>query len=344
MPEEPAPPAPHQRRPRYAGKHPRRFGEKYKEHAAEAFPETVAKVLASGKTPAGMHVAVMPQEVLGVLAPGPGMRGVDATLGFGGHAERILARLQPGGHLIGIDQDPLQLPRTEARLRALGFGPDCFTAVRSNFAGLPKIVAESGPVDFLLADLGCSSMQIDDPERGFTFKHDGPLDMRMNPARGIPASNWLRKIQPDALAAILRDNADIEAAEQLAAALAGRDWNGTRKLADGIRKALGTGAEEDSAERVVRLVFQAIRIAVNDEFGALDTLLRNLPACLQPSGRAAFLTFHSGEDRRVKKFIQDGQRRGTLLAGDVGPQVATADERRSNPRAASAKLRWLVMC
>ena len=234
------------------------------------------------------------------------------------------------------------MPRTEARLRALGFGPDCFTAVRSNFAGLPKIVAESGPVDFLLADLGCSSMQIDDPERGFTFKHDGPLDMRMNPARGIPAAEWLRKFQPDALAAILRDNADIEAAEQLAAALAGQDWHGTRKLAEGIRKALGTGAEEDSAERVVRLVFQAIRIAVNDEFGALDALLRNLSACLH-SGRARripHLPFRRGPAR--EKIHPGGQRRGTSWPAS-GPQVATADERRSNPRAASAKLRWLVM-
>ena len=182
-------PAPHRRRPRYAGKNPRRFEEKYKEHDPQRYADTVAKILASGKTPAGTHRPIMVAEIMAVLAPQPGEVAVDGTLGYGGHAQEILARLQPGGRLVGLDADPLELPKTEARLRALGFGPDTFTAHRSNFAGLPQVLAQAGlpGADIILADLGVSSMQIDDPARGFSVKLEGPLDMRMNPRRGRPA-------------------------------------------------------------------------------------------------------------------------------------------------------------
>src|SRR2546426_5181566 len=179
----------HRRRPRYSGKYPRRFEEKYKERDPERYAATVARVLASGKTPAGTHRPIMVSEVLEILAPQAGEVAVDCTLGYGGHARELLARLQPGGRLLGLDVDPIELPKTEARLRALGFGPEIFTAHRTNFAGLPQILAGAGiaGADIILADLGVSSMQLDDPTRGFSAKHSGPLDLRMNPHRGQPA-------------------------------------------------------------------------------------------------------------------------------------------------------------
>jgi len=334
-------PAPHKRRPRYSGKHPRRFDEKYKEHDPQRYDETVAKVIASGKTPAGTHRPVMVSEILRVLAPKPGEVAVDCTLGYGGHAQEILPRLQPGGRLLGLDADPLELPRAEARLRALGFGPAIFSAHRSNFAGLPQALAAAGVTgaDIVLADLGVSSMQIDDPGRGFSVKHDGPLDMRMNPQRGQPASTFLQKIDPDALAFLLLENADEPHAGVLASALAGKDFPRTSSLAAAIRAALPRSKRDDS-DLSVRRVFQALRVAVNDEFSALDTFLRNLPFCLIPGGRVAILTFHSGEDRRVKKAFAAGLRDGSY--SEIAPEVIrpTAAERNSNPRSASAKLRW----
>jgi 16S rRNA (cytosine1402-N4)-methyltransferase len=161
--ETPRPP----RRKRYSGKNPRRFEDKYKEHDPARYGETIAKVIASGKTPAGSHIPILTEECLDALQLAPGMSGVDATLGYGGHAARILEKIAPDGKLIGLDLDPLELPKTSARLRAMGFGGDRFEAVRSNYAGIAKVLAERGlaEVDFIFADLGCSSMQFDDPSR-----------------------------------------------------------------------------------------------------------------------------------------------------------------------------------
>ena len=339
---QPSPePAPHRRRPRYSGKHPRRFGEKYKEHDPSRYAGTVAKVLASGKTPAGAHRPIMVAEILEALAPRPGAVAVDCTLGYGGHAREILARLQPGGRLLGLDADPIELPKTESRLRSLGFGPDVFTAHRSNFAGLPQVLADAGiaGADFILADLGVSSMQIDDPARGFSVKHPGPLDMRMNPRRGEPASAFLAKIRPDTLAALLVENGDEPHATTLAPILAGTRFDTTTALAGAIRAALPRLRQEER-DLSVRRVFQALRIAVNDEFAALDTFLRHLPACLNPAGRVAILTFHSGEDRRVKKAFEAGLRSG--LYAEIAPEVIRPSpaERAANPRSSPAKLRW----
>jgi 16S rRNA (cytosine1402-N4)-methyltransferase len=335
------PEQPHRRRPRYAGKYPRRFEDKYKELDPEKYPETVAKVLASGKTPAGSHVPIMVGEILDALAPRPGERAVDCTLGFGGHAREILARLQPGGQLLGLDVDPIEQPRTEARLRALGFGPDAFRGRRSNFAGLPQALAAEGwpGADLVLADLGLSSMQIDTPARGFSVKVAGPLDMRMNPQKGQPASALLGRLRPEALAELLRENADEPRADLLARRLAGREFALTTELAAAIRAEL-PNVSEDEREKSVRRVFQALRIAVNEEFTALDTLLRHLPECLNPGGRVAILTFHSGEDRRVKKAFQAALREGRFSAIAEDVIRPTAEECRANPRATSAKLRW----
>lgn len=283
----------------------------------------------------------MVAEILAVLAPKPGELAVDCTLGYGGHARELLARLQPGGRLLGLDADPVELPKTEARLREAGFGQETFTPVRSNFAGLPQALANAAlaGADCILADLGVSSMQIDDPARGFSTKADGPLDMRMNPQRGQPASVFLAKLSVAELADILQANADEPRANELAAALAGRAFTTTRGLVEAIRAALPR-LNKDDTDLTVRRVFQALRIAVNDEFGALDTLLRHLPACLTPGGRVAILTFHSGEDRRVKKAFEAGLRDGVYA--EISPEVIrpTAEERRDNPRSSPAKLRW----
>jgi len=334
-------PQPHRRRPRYSGRNPRRFEDKYKELNPEKYPETVAHVLASGKTPAGMHVPIMVPEILGVLDPQPGELIVDCTLGYGGHTRELLGRIQPGGRLIGLDVDPVEQPRTEQRLRDLGFGPETFLARRSNFAGLPKVLAAEGltGADCILADLGVSSMQIDTPARGFSVKTPGPLDMRMNPNKGQPASAFLAQVRPDALAEILKENADEPRAEAIAQRLAGRTFVLTTDLAAAIRLALPK-VSEDEREKAVRRVFQALRIAVNEEFAALDTLLRALPECLNPGGRVAILTFHSGEDRRVKKAFQTALREGRYAEISEDVTRASAEECRANPRATSAKLRW----
>jgi 16S rRNA (cytosine1402-N4)-methyltransferase len=283
----------------------------------------------------------MVAEILEVLAPKPGELAVDCTLGYGGHARELLARLQPGGRLLGLDTDPIELPRTEARLRAAGFGPQTFTTVRSNFAGLPKAFAAANltGADCILADLGVSSMQLDDPMRGFSVKFDGPLDMRMNPQRGFPASVLLEKTSPAALARLLEENADEPRAVELANVLAGRTFPTTKALAAGVR-AVFQNLGKAEADLTVRRVFQALRIEVNDEFSALDMLLRYLPSCLNPGGRVALLTFHSGEDRRVKKSFEAGMREGVYAS--IAQEVIrpTPEERRDNPRSSPAKLRW----
>ncbi len=349
VPSAPSPSNEHRRRPRYSGKNPRRFEDKYKELNPARYGADVAKVLASGKTPAGSHRPIMVSEILAVLALQPGEHAVDCTLGFGGHARELLARINPGGRLIGLDVDPVEQPKTIARLRAAGWGEEVFTAVRSNFAGLPKVLGELGldGVDAVLADLGVSSMQLDDPARGFTFKTDSPLDLRMNPSRAPSAADWLARVSAGALASALTENADEPQAELLARELTNRrgrmPFTRTLQLADSIRTILrehNPRRDPATEDDCVRRVFQAIRIAVNDEFGALDMFLRHLPDCLKPRGRVAILTFHSGEDRRVKHAFRQGMRAGIYSATNDEIVRAGAEERRANPRSSSAKLRW----
>ena len=300
-------------------------------------------MLASGKTPAGTHIPILVSEVLDCLRPEPGDVAVDCTLGFGGHASAILPRLLPGGVLLGLDTDPIELPRTELRLRSMGFGPDCFRGHRSNFAGLHAALAAEGldGADCVLADLGVSSMQLDTPARGFSTKSDGPLDMRMNPARGISAAQFLKNSRAEKLAACLEENADEPRAADLAGALAGRDFPRTPDLVKAIRRVLA-GLAADEQDQSVRRVFQALRIEINGEFSALDSMLRALPACTNPCGRIAVLAFHSGEDRRVKKAFQAGFRGG--IYSEIADNVIRPgpEECRANPRATSAKLRWAV--
>ncbi|MEI6712837.1 MAG: 16S rRNA (cytosine(1402)-N(4))-methyltransferase RsmH [Verrucomicrobiota bacterium] len=340
---EPSPSTPHKRRPRYSGKNPRRFEEKYKELQPEKYPDSVAKILASGKTPAGAHRSIMVAEILEVLDPKAGEFAVDCTLGYGGHAKEILAKLQPGGKLAGIDADPLEITKTETRLRALGFGPDTFAAYRSNFAGLPKILSAENRtgIDVLLADLGVSSMQIDNPSRGFSLKVDGPLDMRMNPQKGKPASKIIEEISAPDLALALKENADEPFSEELANVLAGRLFSGSQALVKAIHHKLQRIKPEEQAKSV-RRVFQALRILVNEELTVLETLLRHLPGCMNPGGRIAILSFHSGEDRRVKKTFEAGFKDGIYSAISDEVLRAGPQERHDNPRSTSAKLRWAI--
>ena len=304
-------------------------------------------MLASGKTPAGTHRPIMVREIMEILAPRPGGIAVDATLGYGGHAREILPALAPGGRLIGLDVDPVELPKTEARLRALGFGPEVFTAHRTNYAGLAALLAREAPggADLILADLGLSSMQIDNPARGFTFKMEGPLDLRMNPERGQPASALLASINAAKLEQLLVENADEPNAALLARAILDQQARApittTTALASIIRAALAPQPRLEPGD-TIRRVFQALRIAVNDEFGALDTFLRHLPSCLRPGGRVAILTFHSGEDRRVKHAFKTGLQESAYaeIARDV--LRPSAEELRANSRSTSAKLRYAI--
>jgi 16S rRNA (cytosine1402-N4)-methyltransferase len=341
-----APPV-HARRPRYPGRNPRRCHDKHKELNPERCASDVKKILASGKTPAGTHRPIMVDEVLRCLRPEAADVAVDCTLGGGGHAQAILERVQPGGRLIGLDVDPHELPRTEARLRAAGFGPATFVARHGSFAGLPQALAAEGlaTADLILADLGVSSMQIDDPDRGFSYKVPGPLDMRMDRSRGEPASQLLARLSEGNIAALLTENADEPHALLIASLLKRKPVPTThaaeRLVRLGLSSALPKLAKAD-VKMSVRRTFQALRIAVNDEFSALDALLRSLPQCLAPGGRVVLLTFHSGEDRRVKKAFQAGYRTGVY--SEVATEVirSTKEETFANRRASAAKLRWAV--
>lgn len=342
---EPEPNPAHKRRPRYRGTHPRAFGEKYKELAPEKYPELVEHVKQRGMTPAGQHVSIMVDEVLAALDPKPGERGVDGTLGYGGHATHILERLAPGGRLLGLDVDPIELPKTEARLRKLIADDDALIVRRTNFAGLRAALYEVGfgdGVDFVFVDLGVSSMQIDDPNRGFTFKVDAPLDMRMNPARGVSAAQWLERVSIEELMRVLVDNSDEPFAERIAREIVARrgTLSTTRSLADAVRAALPRHVDDEEGLRSTRRVFQAVRIEINDELRVLDGLLRALPDCLRPGGRAVVLTFHSGEDRRVKRAFEGGVKDAVYSAVNDDVIRASPEEQRANPRSSSAKLRW----
>jgi 16S rRNA (cytosine1402-N4)-methyltransferase len=337
----------HARRRRYRGRNPREFSDKYKELNPDQYPADVQKVLGSGRTPAGMHRPIMEREVVGCLRPGAGDVAVDCTLGWGGHARAILEHVRPGGRVIGIDVDPIELPRAEARLRADGFGSEVFAARQANFAGLPKVIAAEGltHVDIVLADLGVSSMQFDNPDRGFSYKGVGPLDMRMNPLRGESAAALIMRLTEEDLAGLLDENADEPHADLIARLLKQQPLATTheadRVLRAGITAALPRLTKAE-VKMSIRRTFQALRIAVNDEFGALDALLRSLPHCLAPGGRVAILTFHSGEDRRVKKAFQAGYRAGVYSGMNRDVIRSAKAETFANRRAAAAKLRWAV--
>jgi 16S rRNA (cytosine1402-N4)-methyltransferase len=337
------------RRPRYLGKHPRKFHEKYKELNPDKYPDEIQKVKDAGKTPAGSHRPICLTEIIEILKPRRGQTVVDATLGYGGHSLEILKKITPGGRLFGFDLDSEELPKTEARLLAAGFGSNTFTACHGNFATIPQVLSSlgAGKANLILADLGVSSMQLDNPERGFSFKTEGPLNLRLNPKGGDTAAHLLKSVNEKMLAKIFEDNADEEFAELISHHIIlqqrRKPIETTEALTETIRKALKTlplRRQIEIGDLPIRRVFQALRIAVNFEYKSLEQFLENLPEVLAPGGRVAVLTFHSGEDRRVKKAFQAGLRSGFYheVARDV--IRPSASEIHSNPRASSAKLRW----
>ena len=340
----------HIRRVRYKGTHPKAFREKYKELQPDVYTEDVAKVMDQGRTPAGMHRSICVDEILEILKVAPGQTGLDATLGYGGHCQEILKLLLPDGRLYAIDVDPFELPKTQERLRNSGFGSDVLVIQKLNFSDIDRLIIETGPLHFVLADLGVSSMQIDNPERGFSFKVEGPLDLRLNPKTGKPASALLKAISQDRLEEILVENADEPHFEPIANAIKTHLSKGvaietTTQLQKIIAEALEFLPLPDRNEDIKKSCqrcFQALRIAVNDEFGALDKLLEKLPDALVAGGRVAILSFHSGEDRRVKKSFQRFFREGIYSEVAPDPIRPSVQECNTNPRARSAKLRWAI--
>jgi len=338
------------RRKRYKGTHPRNFSEKYKEHQPEKYADDVEKIIGKGYTPAGMHRSICVDEILGILKLSPGQKGLDATLGYGGHSREILKHILPGGVLYATDVDPFELPRTAARLAEEGFGENVLKVRQMNFSGIERIAAEAGLLDFVIADLGVSSMQIDNPERGFSLKTDGPLDLRLNPLKGKPASELLKILSAEELESVFSENADEPNAGAIADAISSAIKNGkplltTSALKDciaGALKFLPTQIREEQIKKSCQRCFQALRIEVNDEFGVLEKFLEKLPAVLKPGGRAAILSFHSGEDRRVKKSFQRLSREGIYSEVAPDPVRPSMQEVNSNPRARSAKLRWAI--
>lgn len=342
---------PHKRRVRYSGTHPRKFSEKYKELNPEKYQDTIERVISKGSTPAGMHISICVQEILTFLQIKPGMKGLDATLGYGGHSRKMLEALQGRGHLYALDVDPIEIVKTTKRLREAGFSEEIFTPISENFANVDRVAEQYGSFDFLLADLGVSSMQIDNPERGFSYKQEGPLDLRLNPQNGEPASERLQKMNREEIEGMLIDNSDEPYAAEIARAIAGRKRKGqkidtTTKLAELIGETLDFLPEKERKEAVKKScarVFQALRIDVNSEFEVLEAFLTKLPSCMAPGGRIAILTFHSGEDRLVKHAFKEGKKAG--IYSEVAEDVIrpSSEECAKNPRAKSTKMRWAVL-
>lgn len=338
------------RRVRYKGTHPKTFKEKYKEHQPELYADDIEKIMQKGNTPAGMHRSICVNEILEFLQIQPGQKGMDATLGYGGHSLEMLKRVVPGGHLYATDVDPFELPKTKERLEAHGFGEDVLTIKKMNFSGIDQVVVESGPLDFVLADLGVSSMQIDNPDRGFSLKVDGPLDLRLNPRSGKSAAALLKTISQEKLERLFVENSDEPHAIAIAKAILARTAKGeeiktTNQLKEIIKETLlsiSPSATADDVKKTCQRCFQALRIEVNNEFGVLEKFLEKLPEALAPGGRVAILTFHSGEDRRVKKSFQELFRLNIYSEVAPDPIRPSAEEIFSNPRARSAKLRWAI--
>lgn len=341
---------PHKRRVRYKGKYPKRFEEKYKELNPEKYQDTIEHVIRKGNTPAGMHISIMVPEILDFLQIQPGQTGFDATLGYGGHTRAMLTKLNGRGHMYATDVDPEESAKTRKRLADLGFGDDILTIRLQNFCTIDEIAREAGGFDFLLADLGVSSMQIDNPKRGFSFKMDGPLDLRLNQEKGISAAQRLETISRDELAGMFYENSDEPYSDEIARAITdyirrGNHVDTTTKLRQIIEDTLSFLPEKDRKDTVKKTcqrVFQALRIDVNNEFEVLYEFMEKLPDALKPGGRAAILTFHSGEDKLVKKALKTGYKAGIYSEYSKDVVRPSAQECAQNPRARSTKMRWAV--
>lgn len=341
---------PHKRRVRYKGTHPRNYKEKYKELQPEKYADTIQKVIEKGSTPAGMHISIMVKEILDFLQIIPGQTGLDATLGYGGHTTEMLKCLEGKGHIYALDVDSIEMKKTIERLENRGFGPEILTVLQRNFADIDKVAEQAGKFDFVLADLGVSSMQIDNPDRGFSYKTDGPLDLRLNPEKGVSAAERLKEVTREELEGMLIENSDEPFAEEISRGVMnelrkGNEVATTRQLREIIEKVLCRVPEKDREEAVKKScqrTFQALRIDVNSEFEVLEAFLDKLPDVLAEGGRAAILTFHSGEDRLVKKSFKQLYKAGVYKEVSTDVIRPSAEECRRNPRAKSTKMRWAI--
>ena len=362
-PNEPAGSDRPRRRPRYAGTHPKQFDQRYKELNPADYPEIQGHVRAQGRTPAGTHVPIMVAEVLAALQPAPGEVVADCTLGYGGHALEFIRCIGPTGRLVGFDVDATQLDRTAERLaaetglpvaREAGGAGAPVVLLRSHFGGVAKTLGPLGleGYDVIFADLGLSSMQVDDPARGFSYKYDGPLDMRMDQRLPHTAADVLQALTADELSAALAQLSDEpdhrRIARHLVARRAVEPITQTQQLVRLVFEAKGISRQTWRAQADRRRgelhpaarTFQALRIMVNDELTGLEQLLRVAPYCLRPGGRMGILTFHSGEERRVQYAFEEGLASGlytTIAAEAVRP---TPQEIGANPRSKAARLRW----
>ena len=339
----------YKRRVRYKGTHPHTFNEKYKELNPEQYQAEIEKIIKNGKTPAGMHISICVKEIIEFLQIKPNMIGLDATLGYGGHTQKMLECLEGKGHIYATDVDPIESEKTKARLESLGYNSDIITIKNMNFANIDEVNPDE-KFDFVLADLGVSSMQIDNPNRGFTFKKDGPLDLRLDPTKGITAAERLAQLNYMELVAMLTDNADEPYAEQIAKVVMRTFKKGgvidtTRKLYSAVEEALSFLPKKllkESVKKSCQRTFQALRIDINCELEVLIQFLEKLPNVLKSGGRVAVLTFHSGEDRLVKRWFKlccnDG------LYSEVARDVIrpSYEENNQNPRAHSTKMRWAI--
>lgn len=340
----------HKRRVHYSGTHPKRFEEKYKEHDPEKYADTIEKVISKGSTPAGMHISICVNEILDFLQIQPGQQGLDATLGYGGHTRRMLEKLQGKGHMYALDVDPIEIVKTKQRLAEAGYGEDILTIKQTNFRNIDQVAEEAGGFDFILADLGVSSMQIDNPDRGFTYKFDGPLDLRLDPEKGESAAERLREVSYEELVGMFQEKSDEPYAEEIATVIMKRNRTKnyvetTTQMKDAIEEALAFVPEKDRKEAVKKSCqrcFQALRIDVNSEFEVLYDFLDKLPDALRPGGKVAILTFHSGEDRLVKRAFKAGAKAGVYSEVSKDVIRPSAEECARNPRARSTKMRWAV--
>lgn len=340
----------HKRRVRYSGAYPKSYKEKYKELNPEKYADTVSRVIQKGSTPAGMHISICVNEILEFLQIKPGQTGLDATLGYGGHTQEMLKCLDSRGHLYALDVDPIESAKTKERLEKLGFGEDILSIRLQNFADIDRVSEEAGLFDFVLADLGVSSMQIDNPDRGFSYKTEGPLDLRMNPEKGISAAERLRNITQEELQGMLLENADEPYAGEISREAVSRLKRGktidtTGDLRQVIEDALAflpAAERREAVKKSCQRTFQALRIDVNNEFEALYSFMEKLPGVLAPNGRVAILTFHSGEDRIVKKSFKQFYKEG--LYREISNEVIrpSAEECSRNSRARSTKMRWAI--
>lgn len=343
------------RRPRYSGTHPKQFAEKYKEHAIESHPDLREHLREKGKTPAGTHIPIMVSEIMELLNPAPGMVVADCTLGYGGHAAEFAKRIGPSGKLVALDVDAVELERSRVRLTASY--PDVpMTFIRSNFAGIARVMQSEAPegFDILFADLGLSSMQIDDPDRGMSFRKDGPLDMRMDQRRPKTAADLLAELSEEQLSDALWELSDepdhVAIARRIVRCRENQPLLQIRQLVELVLEVKGmTLAEYKQQQRQnpVRLhpaarTFQTLRMLVNDELGTLRELLRVAPYCLRSGGRVGIISFHSGEDRLVKHAFADGLRAGLYSAVSDTVTTPTRQEIAANARSASARFRWAL--